>query len=342
VSLPARGGDARVAAAASAAHPGLTADERQQLSLLLHDPDPRVRQVALHSAAVSGDRELVPLLIRKLAKGSERRAASDVLRSYGDRIVGTLGDYLVDRETPLLARREIPRVLAAIPGQDAANALLRAAHLRHDAQLLLQVLKALDRIRQTRTDVLFPVAEVERELGRDVALFTRWTAQRRSAGAVVASPARTLLLRVLGERVSQARERSFRRMALLYPPHDLLLAHSGLSSGNARLRAQALEVLDTMLTVEHRQLVRPLLEDALPGSDGTTSSALFTADASVLEGVLGELAATEDRWVQAVALHAIGELQLTPLRDATHRATEQSTDATVLETAGWALQQIGR
>ena len=61
-------------------------------------------------------------------------------------------------------------------------------------------------------------------------------------------------------------EHAFRSLASLYPEGDLLRAHQGIRSPNARLRAQSMEVLDVILRREHKVLILPLVDKAQAGS----------------------------------------------------------------------------
>ena len=76
----------------------------------------------------------------------------------------------------------------------------------------------------------------------------------------------TLLAIALEERQTQALNRVFRRLALLYSPQDMLAAYHGVTAATPRRRGNAIEYLENALTTEHRGLVLPLVDDT--GDEG--------------------------------------------------------------------------
>ena len=138
--------------------------------------------------------------------------------------------------------------------------------------------------------------------------------------------------------MEQTLDRVFRRLALLYPPQLILRASRGVASGIRRLRADAVEYLDTALTAEHRELVLPILDE----SDG---AALRLAEARYGLRLLGPrqtleaLLAADDAWLRACALYVAGtrrERSLLPLIESSLSAA----DVRVRETADWARLAI--
>ncbi len=68
-----------------------------------------------------------------------------------------------------------------------------------------------------------------------------------------------LLSRAVRERMDRELERIFRLLSLLYPGRDIYNSYLGLTSGDARLQANSLEVLEHVLKSEHyRRLVSSL------------------------------------------------------------------------------------
>jgi HEAT repeat protein len=270
-----------------------------RLATLFEDRDPRVRHNAYRSAGLGGERHYVPLLIEKLGSSADRREAREALALYGDRIVGTLGDWLIDTSLPVAVRREIPRVLSAIGTQDAAYSLLRGADLREDRAVVHEVLRALNRIR-SRDQALPAAVGGGRHLRPEIDLYLRLLVQRTSVRSIPDGAARTLLMHVLGEWIDQSLELIFRRLALLYPTREVLLAHRGAASSNARLRAQSLEVLDTILSAEHKGLLLPLIEDAPAEEKERRAARLLGLGRPSVRRTLQELIESEEPCIEAL------------------------------------------
>jgi ATP/ADP translocase/HEAT repeat protein len=326
----------RSAASAASAAPQLA---RRMLAVRLDDPDPVVRRAAFTSLAQAGERESVPLLVGRLAWPRDRADVRQALVTYGDRIVGTLGDALDDPHVPLAARREIPRVLALIGTQAAAFSLLRGIGHPRDVVLLQRTFWGLTRIRKNDDRIALPEPFARARIHEEVDVYLRILVQGARVADLPEGGARRLLARALAERLTQSRERVFRGLALLYAPRDLLRAHRGLISRNPRIRAQSLEFLDTVLLTADREVVRPLLDQG-PEEDRVRRAAsrvgLAGAPASA---VLRELCASGDPWLRACALHAVGDLGF---KDATDpvAAALRAPDPIVRETAAWARRQI--
>lgn len=311
----------------------------QGLDALLDDPDAEVRRASYRAVAATQERSYVPALVARLEHAKQRKDARDALASFGTLIVGTLGDYLADRRSSLRGRREIPRVLATIGGQDAVHSLLRAADERDCPILLQRTLWALNRVRKSDATLFLPRATIARQLHDDVDMYLRLMIHRAPLRGMTDGPAVRLLYRVVTERLEGAHERIFRRLALLYPPRDILRARRGLDSSDARLRTQAREYLDSILTIDDRWMLAPLVGEEAEGERVRAAALrLQLAPPSLLQ-VLRTLLAGRDTWLRACTLYLIGSKRLDELTDLVAQNLE-ARDATVRETAVWAMAHL--
>jgi AAA family ATP:ADP antiporter len=307
-----------------------------RLLLLVDDPDPEVQREAIVACGSVGLREFVPALVAKLASGATRDAARTALSAFGNRIVGTLGDELVDTSVAPAIRRELPVVLAQIGTQEAANELLRVPE-PGDATLALRLLKAQNKIRTRDLRVTFPRATVREALQGDVERYLQLHAHLDTWRTVPPSKARDLLVASLEERTQTMFARIFRRLGLLYPPHEILLGYRALSTTDRRTRAQALEYLDSALLPEDRRLLVPLLEE--PERRPILAEALYGIRTPTRDESLVALARGGDSWLQAGALYAIGVERLIDL-EAHLRAGLDAAVPLVRETASWSLARL--
>lgn len=306
------------------------------LGPLLRDHDPEVRMAAFASAGRLQRRTDVPPLIDALLRPRERDVASVALAAYGDGVVGTLADWLSDPTVPVEVRRQLPRVLGEIGTQEAANALMRFRG-HEDVRLAYRVLKACNRIRAADRRVRFDAARVSEDLEHDARAFA--FALVHSIGFPPESGGPRSVERLLGvvfeERMEQALDRVFRRLALLYPPRAIYDAWRGLSAEDRRVRGHALEYLENALDPAHRALVLPLV-DVRSGATRMRFVEMrwglrpLPPDAT-LEAILD----ADDAWLRAVALHVIGSRRERRLL-ARVEAQLTASDALVRETAAWA------
>ena len=312
------------------------------LESLLHasliDPDDGVRQAAMAAAARTGNRAAIPRLLAGLTHRQDRVAAQAALVAWGERIVGTLGDHLLDPNTDSRLRRKIPRVLALIATQDAVNQLMRVP-MHQDRRLDLAVLKALNRIRIAPLPLVFPSESVTRQVRAEALEITSRLVYRRAVDTMPPGRSRDFLLRALDERIEHGQDRLFRRLALLYPPREIHLAFLGLADARIKTRARAVEYLASTLNPTDRMSVLPLV-DLLPDEERVNNAAsYFRFRDRTPETALSELIAGSDPWLAACALFVIGESGLSGLLSIAERGIE-SDEPLVHDTARWATARL--
>jgi hypothetical protein len=264
----------------------------------------------------------VPLLLASLA-GVTRELARDTLVHLGDDVVGVLGDTLADDRIPVRVRRDVAVVLGRIATPAALAQLWR---LPPSAPWTLRsvVLRGLDGARKAGVTVMVDEVTLREDIEADL----REYALRQRQASVFDDPPQPdlrLLVQALAEAASQARERVFRRLALIYPPREMLRAHRGLTSTDDRIRAYALEYLEATLTQADRDLVLPVLRTTVP-DDTQVAASVMT------------LASDEDIWIATLALHVLGSRRDAALRQVVSEPLRE--DDVYQETARWALARL--
>jgi hypothetical protein len=303
------------------------------------DPDADVRHAAYRSIGLAGRRESVSILVARLSRSADRPFVREALAAFGERILGELGDSLVDPGVPAHSRREIPRVLAELGTQDAANSLLRAAGDVSDRTLIQRTLWALDRIRKHDVSVTLPLHVVEQHLAEEAQRYSGLLVLRAAADGGPEDAGARLLARALDERLLQCRERLFRRLGLLYAPREMLRAHRALMSPNARTRAQSTEFLDTVLQPAHRALLAPLLADVAEQERPRWAAARLGRLVPSWPELVRELAASGDVWLRTCAVFSIGSRRDRDLAAVVSDA-EFAPDETLRQLATWARSRL--
>ena len=111
--------------------------------------------------------------------------------------------------------------------------------------------------------------------------------------------------------MEQEVERIFRLMGLLFPAYDLHSAYFGLRSGNAAVRANALEFLDNILKPQLRSLLVPLLDSYVSVAERVKhANRLLGTEVDSQEQAVAVLLASDDPWMRSCAAYAIGSLGL--------------------------------
>jgi ATP/ADP translocase/HEAT repeat protein len=225
------------------------------LRRLLADPEPQVRRAALKAAASCPDPRLVPLLIQALSDPHCHRQAGNALVAVGEASVSSLCELLESETTPRSLKLLVPRLLRRIP-VPATYERLRAVTAVDDAHLRLRVYAALSHLRHAlhREGERLPWLEgvVRREIGEAYGNLAAW----EQAKVMYDTP---LLGELFQFREARAVRRVLRALELRYSPATLRLVRERLA--DPRRRANAMEVLDTLLDAPLRPIVMPFLDD---------------------------------------------------------------------------------
>jgi HEAT repeat protein len=269
------------------------------LTSFLGDPDSSVRRVAVRSVGEGGYVKLAPRLLTFLTWREERREAREALAALGDAVTPLLETTLNDLSAPLPMRLQVPRVLRHIGTSAALHALL-FSNVRDDARLHFRIGAELSRLRDEHPEHPVDGDRVREALGRRREVYRALLEPYRDLRAELGD--HSLLTRVVGDRLDQALELSFFLLGLLYPPQVMRRVHQQVAGQDARRRAYALELLETLTDEEDRALVREQVEahhrDLPPGTTGQ------------LEAHLAWLSRSEDVVLRGCARYVAGRIGL--------------------------------
>jgi hypothetical protein len=210
-----------------------------RLDELLADASPAVFQFAAESAGRLRGREFVPALIRRLTDQLSRGDARAALEKYGESIVGTLSDFLAEREESPGIRGPVASLLAGIGTEEAAEALLDEL-ARGPSGLEADIVDALDRIRSRNPGLAFPEETVRARLVQALA----------ALGPVTRASDVLPVFRLLG---------------LVYDHEDVFRAYQNLLKGTKDSVGYAVEFLDQTLDPEIKGRLFPRLESLARG-----------------------------------------------------------------------------
>ena len=225
------------------------------LRKLLDDPEPAVRRAALRSAPGVADPRLVPVLVNMLGDPACRQRAGQALVAVGAPAVAALCDQLTRKDVPRPVKLLIPRLLRRIPLPETYERLRSLVGVE-DSHLRLRICAALSHLRRSLQLQPESVADIYTMIFNEV---------RETYGNLAGwEAARTMYYTPLLEEVFQfRRERAVRRvlriLELRYDPEPMALVRERVFDPGRR--ANALEVLDTLLDAPLRPLVMPFLDD---------------------------------------------------------------------------------
>jgi hypothetical protein len=208
-----------------------------------------------------------------------------------------------------------------------------------DRRVVNEALRALNRIQGDNPAVRIPRELMHRDLRQEIDRYCRRLVQERSVRSAADPNIGAFIQRVLNERAEQSQERIFRRVALVYDTHQTLAAYRGYRCDNARLRAQAIEYLDTSLPSDIKNVILPVLEASSEEERVQKASLVLASNPPTLMGTLEEFLQSRESWLNTCGLYVIGCRKFKDYRIQVETFSN-SQDPILRETAGWALKQL--
>jgi len=229
----------------------------RNLGRLLKHESVEVVRYALESAGRQRKMDFVPLIVPHLGRATTREVAEQALLAYGDRIAGTMKDYLADSEEHAAVRNALQEILARMGTQRAADALVRELR-KGDESVRAAVIEALGRVRSRLPAIAFRPADIEPEIFAGIrrsceAVIEMNRTRAREGGAAAAAGAETALVRTL--------KLVFELLGLLYPHDDITRAYQNYTEVSKRSVDYSLELLEHLLKKEIKDALMPLLEE---------------------------------------------------------------------------------
>ena len=280
----------------------------EEHSALISDSDPEVVREAIRAAGNLRARRMVLRVVDRLADPALVPDAVEALAKFGDRVVGTLRDYLTDAHFSLEGRRQIPAILVRI-GSPAAMRVLQENMLEADPTLRMRIISSMNKLRQMHPEVDLDTQMIESMLAAEILGHYRGYQILGTLGTALDNEEPMAL--ALQQSMQEDVERIFRLLSLLFPHYDFHSAYVGLQSSNRAVHDNALEFLDNILKPQLRNVLVPLLD-----SDVTIDERVRLANRMVgarvegrVEAVLA-LLASADPWLKSCGAYAVGKLGL--------------------------------
>lgn len=272
------------------------------LLALLEDPVPAVRRAALWAAGQLRNPRLLPLLLAGLELPAHRSAAMAALVASGPVVLPELEHafHAADEVRRRAGQRRLARLIGQIGGSRACEFLWLCAE-HDDPEVRMSLLSSLT------------AAGFEAPAGTQPQVRTRIFREVADAVAALAAvedvregAPDSLLAHTLEYAVVQARERIFCLLGFIYPPDPVLRARVNLSSRRHEKRAQAVELVDSLVSPDLARVIVPLLDDVTHAERLRRLGLEFPHVRLGFGPRLLELATAPATapWVRACALHA--------------------------------------
>ena len=309
----------------------------QPLVQLLRDRHVDVRTAALEAAGKVKHVKLVPRLLEHLLEPHTGPVAYAALTQFGVEAIPVLEQAFTSAEQPEAMRCRIAQLCGCIGGDTALTMLKRHLDVA-DQAVYSHVLSALTRCTYTASEAERP--QIEAAITAEVEA-AAWALT--ASADLGADPATAVLRRALTREVQTHQEHLLGLLSFVYDASPILHARRHLTSPHPEQRANALEMLDTLLSQPLKSLVFPVLDDLDTDERRRRLAALFPQPRLELTARLGDILNGPSRWVtawtRACAVYVVGTVRVPGWRDCLVAALADQ-DAVVRETAAWALSEV--
>jgi len=293
---------------------------RSHILELMDDPSPKVVASAIQSAGRTGDREFVPHLINRFSDKRYRRHIRDALAAYGDRIVGTLRDYIIDASFPIAIRSRLCRVLSHVPTQNSVDTLASALD-DVESEVRYHVIKALNTLHTRYAELRFEHDSLNNALLDETRSYYT-ILQILHVGPYPDTPAGLLLVKALEEKTDQNLERIFRLLGLRHPASDIYSAYLGIISTKKDIRASAVEFLDNILKKDIKKYLFPIMDTIPVDAKVKRGTELFGVSMADVNESLTQLIEGHDPWLKACAIYSLTKDSTPELRALVEKSTD--------------------
>ena len=310
-------------------------DVRQYLLELFDDEDAHVVRQAILSAGKTKCPELGPVLLERLDNPAIKVAVREALAACGQKILDILVSKMTDQQTPISIRRQIPKVISMIPHQDSVDALLE--HLDQDEMDMRdKMIRALSELRQVHSNVHFDSNLVESHITEHIKEYYRLSIMLDAQNGNDSY----LLRRALKERLELLEHMIFRLLGLIHTPESMRNAYRGVTSQNARIRANAVELLDNVLNRNVKRMLFPIVDDSPRTGFMQRAYTLWAMETMMDKEALTLLISSRDNWLKACALYTAGEKRVIEVQEYVKEAC-RSSSILVRESAELAWKKLG-
>jgi len=302
---------------------------------LLKDENVEIVTEAITSAGQVRRIDFASTLIEKLGSSAMRVCVREALANYGPAILDILVQKMRDEQTSMSVRTHIPQVFSLIEHQDSVDALLSSLN-QEKTELRYKIIKALGKLRASQTDISrqhdsplhFDAETIERYLETEIKTYYHtsmiWDTQNIENPDAIGTNDFFLLRRALEELLEQLKEMIFGLLELIYPPDSMYNAYRGITSLNPRIRANAVELLDSILRRNVKRVLFPIIDESPQETVVQSAHTLWDLQSITKAGGMTALITGKDTWLKACALYTVGEERIQELEEYIESELESS------------------
>ena len=261
------GDDARLGMLSAVADAGRTDRDARFTRLMVALADrapfsPEWTEALSRAAMVQADAALVPHLIGRLPLGEGRETLRAAIVSLGPTAMAAVHEALLDPTRERSLRVQLPQTLANFRTRQAAELLLERVEAERDGLVRYKCIRALQRL------VTNNPIDLDRQRVEGLAQ-ANLHEHYRVMGLRIAFPdpveresTERLLVRLLEDKLKQSLERTFRLLQIAHRRESITRVEVAARSPDRRVRANALEFIDALLSRRDQRALSQLLRAA--------------------------------------------------------------------------------
>ena len=226
----------------------------QRLDDLLEDSSPEVVKFAMESVAHLQRIENAPAVINKLLDPFLKEDAQATLEKFGIKITGILSDYLQDPSENLELRKAVVPILAHI-GTDHAIQVLIESFRDESSDFSTEIIDAFDLLQSKNISISLEQSLIRKKIHAEIKKYYHIFLEIHGKKKIDTHTDEQIA------EMNLVLMNIFKLLALQYPREDIFKAFNNLQTGAQDCMAYAIELLDTTLRKEIRDLIIPIVED---------------------------------------------------------------------------------
>ena len=280
----------------------------QQLFVLLNDSSPVVRRFAVNAASKINSNVFIPKLFYMLFDRSVSFDVAKVLSKFGDKILEPAADILSNRLESYRLKSEVAKMLGDIYTSESFNLLASALETESDEMrniVLNSLKKLLSKIEKAALDK----NELKVLLLKEIYQYF----QTLYFSVQIRKNLKTDCLSGVTEtKLNNCYQRIFSILSLMYGNSlfDNIYFNITRKFVSPSQRANALEIVDTIVDKEIRPIIVPLIESKNEEEKLNLGHTFFNIKQMKTLDIIETFMADDSEWVRSVTLYAVAHEQI--------------------------------
>ena len=309
----------------------------QPLIPLLNDSSENVRLAAIDAAGRLRTPELIPELVKQFSHPRLAMSTVKSLARFGPSVQNEIIPILDDLTQPPELRAHLARVLARLDSPESAELL--AEHLADESiHVRLAVVQALTMLVANRPEMPIELAASDQAILNEAKLWYRLLFTIEDLKQFSNSE---MVEEAIKDKQKSVTRQLLALLGLKYQASTIELVTRNLESQHVATRANALEVLDNLLTKEDKEFIIPILEDGPIQDKLEIGSVIFGLSSRSNDDRLLELLEGPDHWLGACAAMLVGISGIEKMEEPVAKLL-QSSNAVCRESAIVAISRLGK